>query len=169
MWGSVAPSELSMPRPRTRRWASTVKPATDTRPTKTSPTMAMANTSTAGGIPTGRCGATTVAASGQWKAAPPGAPASESTVAWPGAPGLPGGDEGGVDEEVLRVLAEADQAERAAGFRPAATGPEAERGRQLRGHGDLARAARIVTGDQGERRPPVGAVRILGSQLCPLD
>ena len=48
---SVAPSAASMPSARSRRWAITVNPATDTRPMNTSPSTATTRTIVAGGIP----------------------------------------------------------------------------------------------------------------------
>ena len=45
---SVAPSAASMPSARSRRWAITVKPATDTSPMNTSPRTATASTIVAG-------------------------------------------------------------------------------------------------------------------------
>ena len=77
---SVAPSAESMPSARSRRWASTVKPAAATRPTKIRPMIAIANTMTAGRYREECVGVTAAVPAGNVNPARLAAVASNSTV-----------------------------------------------------------------------------------------
>ena len=87
---SVAPSEDRMPSERSRRWASTVKPATATSPMKNSPTTANASAITAGVSPLGGCGRSGVVPGGKLNVAKLSGVASKSTVTWVGLVTCPG-------------------------------------------------------------------------------
>ena len=87
---SVAPSEDRTPSERSRRWASTVKPATATRPMKNSPTTANASAITAGVSPLGGCGCSGTAPGGKLNVAKLTGVESNSTVTWVGLVTWPG-------------------------------------------------------------------------------
>ena len=170
MLRSVAPSAASMPSARSRRWASTVKPAAATSPMKISPTTAIAKHDhggrdrrwTGGGV-TGRT---------PWREREhrDGSPAWHRTAPSPGsgAASWPG-------------CTSAKSSSRFCGFStrpttrrccPRAARPSPTRRssrRELTRSSRPARRRRVAPGDQGEHRPAVRPVRVLRAQLDALD
>ena len=164
---SVAPMDSSIPRARSRRCASTVKPPTDTSAISSMPTVANASTMVSGlsrlllaaaveaGVETldpMRPGST------------PGASKRTSTcvgcVTWPGGTSANSSSRlWGFCTMPTTVLPPRGQVSPTARLSSDAS-PGVS--------GDLVRPGRIVPGEQLEHRPAVGAVRILGPELVRL-
>ena len=170
---SVAPTALSMPRARSLRWASTEKPATDTRPMNTRPTASTTRTTVAGesppAVPMGR---------NRLAAGTPGsvplppviaccaAAWPISRITWRWCATWPGATRANSSARLLGFCAmPVTWAVGGAGRLPGAAHVRAVQGCYLAGQRNLAGGGRVAAADQAEQRGVVVPVRILRAQL----
>ncbi len=154
-----------MPSARSRRRASTVNDATATRPTKISPSVAAASTMNAGLDAAGGRGCLDGRAGREAERGDIGRRCVEQDRHLGRGTGLPGGDECELVGQVARVLHDAHYAAGLVALAPDAAGMGVVEGCHLAGQRDLAGPVRVMPGDQGQRRLPVGAGRILRTEL----